>query len=345
MKVDGFDGGLELSDRSDLNDTDVVAQVIHAPGKMAGFGFQTSSFATAFEACYAALAGFSVGSFEPLRIIQDLAGESTTLWMRLEPSGPELRPGTADDLRLTFLARGTLTILGWLATPAPEMPDLCRAIHVLANGTLPPKSRVPTQHDLVTAVAALQDLKAALPDVETVKVILHRGAADFDIQAPPLDLDALLRKTLLKSAEGEMILIVEEPDYARSGKWSLRHGTQRVEARCDSGPIVDAFYRRSLDIRPGDALRCRVRIDRSYDFDNELLSEKLNIVEIVGILSEEVGELPVKFEAQEPPARDPEPRDQPDRTVTGHVVSDDENILEQLEGEFGVLTLREIPIN
>jgi len=323
MDWDGFGGGLELSDRSELTDTEVVAQVIYSPGRMDCLASPAASLTTAFEACYSALAGKGVGTFETLRIVQDLPSDSTTVRMRLKPE-------QADELQLTFLARGTLTILGWLATASPQLPDLARAIQVLANGTLPEGIRAPAQADLIRAVAAIQELRTAIPNAESIKVVMHRGAADFDLSAAELDLGSLLAKTLLRSPDGEMILIVEEPDYSRSGRWGLRHGSQRLEAKCDSGAIVDAFYRRAIDIRPGDALRCRVRIDRSYDSDNELLSEDLSIVEIVGIVSDETGKLPAIIEAQ--PATE------------FRRGNEDGNVIE-LEGDFGILTLREIPIN
>ena len=63
MDWDGFGGGLELSDRSELTDTEVVAQVIYSPGEMDCLASPAGSLAIAFEACYSALAGTGVGAF------------------------------------------------------------------------------------------------------------------------------------------------------------------------------------------------------------------------------------------------------------------------------------------
>ena len=51
-----------------------------------------------------------------------------------------------------------------------------------------------------------------------------------------------------------------------------------------AGKLLDKFYRRELDIRPGDALRCRVDFETSYGPDHEVLAERYRIVEILEVL-------------------------------------------------------------
>ncbi|HKP26247.1 MAG TPA: hypothetical protein VJV39_20435, partial [Dongiaceae bacterium] len=50
------------------------------------------------------------------------------------------------------------------------------------------------------------------------------------------------------------------------------------------GTLLDRFYRRELDIRPGDALRCRVDIETAYAPDHEVLAERYRISEILEVL-------------------------------------------------------------
>ena len=69
-----------------------------------------------------------------------------------------------------------------------------------------------------------------------------------------------------------------------AGQWQLKHGDTRTIAYCDPGTLLDRFYRRELDIRPGDALRCRVDFETSYGPDHEVLSERYRIVEILEVL-------------------------------------------------------------
>ena len=52
-------------------------------------------------------------------------------------------------------------------------------------------------------------------------------------------------------------------------------------AIAESGTLLDKFYRRELDIRPGDALRCKVDFETSYGPDHEVLAERYRITEII----------------------------------------------------------------
>jgi hypothetical protein len=81
-----------------------------------------------------------------------------------------------------------------------------------------------------------------------------------------------------------MIFVVEMPDYQVSRQWQLKHGETRTVAYCEPGTLLDKFYRRELDIRPGDALRCKVDFETSYGPDHEVLAERYRIVEILEVL-------------------------------------------------------------
>ena len=51
-------------------------------------------------------------------------------------------------------------------------------------------------------------------------------------------------------------------------------------ARCSTNSS-----RQELDIRPGDALRCKVDIETSYGPDHEVLAERYRIVDILEVLT------------------------------------------------------------
>jgi hypothetical protein len=96
------------------------------------------------------------------------------------------------------------------------------------------------------------------------------------------------------------------PDYQGSREWKLKHGETRTIAHCEPGTLLDKFYKRDLDIRPGDALRCRVDFETSYGPDHEVLSERYRIVEILEVLpavrqsSEPAGSRPERAPEHEP---------------------------------------------
>ena len=81
-----------------------------------------------------------------------------------------------------------------------------------------------------------------------------------------------------------MVLIVKKPDYLGTSMWDLRHGRRPVSARIEDTKWLERFQSRRVDVRPGDALRCRVRIEMLYGHDNELIAERHAIEEVHEVL-------------------------------------------------------------
>lgn len=336
MKPGNMEAWLEFRDRAELTDADVVVQVTAPHPQLRCEPAAARALEQAFETCYAALAGRPLARFETLRVIDEIARGRTTIWMRVTlGSRGDDDAGDAPDPLLTFLARGTLTILGWLNTPAPRLDDLRRAIRTLADGTLPPsltRTLAPTSSNLVKAAAALEQAGAGFGDADSVRIIMHRGSTELETERALPDVQSLLVEKTILSPASEMILIVEQPDYENSGQWLVRHGAERVSASCEPA-IGERFARRELDIRPHDAIRCRAQVERSYDADNELVGERVRIVEILKVIPRREAE-PQEPAEEQPPAEEPVEQF-PERS----------SIVEHLEGEFGSLTLRRIPLD
>ena len=82
----------------------------------------------------------------------------------------------------------------------------------------------------------------------------------------------------------QMILAVKKPDYLGDSKWDLRHGRRSITTKIEDTAWLRRFQSRSVDVRPGDALRCEVRIDHLYGYDNELLSERYTVIRVLEVL-------------------------------------------------------------
>jgi hypothetical protein len=112
----------------------------------------------------------------------------------------------------------------------------------------------------------------------------NNGSAELDLSKRIEDPRTLLLARKLVNHSADMIFVVEMPDYQATGQWQLKHGDTRTTACCEPGTLLDKFYRRELDIRPGDALRCKVDFETSYGPDHEVLAERYRIVEILEVL-------------------------------------------------------------
>lgn len=277
---------------AELTDSDLVVEV--ASG---GSAARTPDARTierlkqAVEASYRALAGSTPVSLETIAVLEELTKRSFSLWFRIETT----RSGDGEDSSLLkFLARGTLAIIAWMdGSPTLQLADLQQAIRVLAWGTsitTAAHPALPSSAELVEAVAAWQTAKASVGSGERVRIITSNGSAELDLSKRIEDPRTLLQARKLVNHSADMIFVVEMPDYRGSGQWRLKHGETETEAVAEPGTLLDKFYRRELDIRPGDALRCKVDFETSYGPDHELLTERYRIVEILEVLPASRGE-------------------------------------------------------
>ncbi len=278
---------------AELGDSDVVIEVIASTSaQQTPEAAPIRRLAEAVEASYRALAGGKAIRTETVAVLEEVARHSLSLWLRVRMDDGT-RAG-ADDSQLKFLARGTAAIIAWMdGSPTLQLADLQQALRVLAWGTsvtTTAQPALPSSSELVKAIGAWQRAKDVLNKSDTVRIITSNGSTALDVSKSMPDPRTLLQTRKLVNHSAEMIFVVEMPDYQATGQWPLRHGETRTIANCEPGTMLDKFYRRELDIRPGDALRCRVDFETSYGPDHEVLAERYRIVEILEVLTTPAGE-------------------------------------------------------
>jgi len=274
-----------------LSDSDVVIEVTSGgSARGAPRPAQVQGIEEAVAASYRALAGAAQVQLETVAVLEEVARRSLSLWLRANVSGGLSADSAegSDGSLLKFLARGTLAIIAWMdGSSTLQLSDLQQAIRVLAWGTsitTTAHPALPQSSDLVTAITAWQKAKAGLSVADRVRIVTANGSSELDVEKRIADPKGLLLARKLVNHSTDMIFVVEMPDYQSTGQWQLKHGDTRTVAYCDPGTLLDRFYKRELDIRPGDALRCRVDFETSYGPDHEVLSERYRIVEILEVL-------------------------------------------------------------
>ena len=272
---------------AELTDSDVVVEVTAGGGaRRPPEVAQVQRLQDAVEASYRALAGSAQITVETVAVLEEVTRRSLSSWLRVRAPGSAA--GEDEASLLKFLARGTLAIIAWMdGSSTHQLADLHQAIRVLAWGTSVTTSAhpvLPSSADLVAAIAAWQKGKAGLAAGSSVRISTNNGTAELDLGKTISEPRALLQARKLVNHSADMIFVVEMPDYKATGQWQLKHGETRTAAYCEPGTLLDGFYRRELDIRPGDALRCRVDFETSYGPDHEVLSERYRIVEVIEVL-------------------------------------------------------------
>jgi hypothetical protein len=274
---------------TDLSDSDLVIEVAASSDKRKMPELAPARLVQdAVEASYRALAGSIQLQLETVAVLEEVSKHSLSLWLRVRTSGDDALAAGSDGSLLKFLARGTLAIMAWMdGSPTLQLADLQQAIRVLAWGTSITTTAhpvLPSSTHLIDAIIAWQRAKGGFAAGDSVRIITNNGSAELDLNKRIAEPRTLLRARTLVNHAADMIFVVEMPDYQATGQWELKHGNTRTTAVAEPGTLLDKFYRRELDIRPGDALRCKVDVETSYGPDHEVLAERHRIIEILEVL-------------------------------------------------------------
>lgn len=206
-----------------------------------------------------------------------------------------------------YLVRAKYMVLRWIdGEDSPhDLPALRNEIRQLAVETdvrhLPDYAPV-SPSALMNAVKDYQGVKDHLIEGDRALVIVP-GEDDIEmnlsIRLNVEDIEALAVRETQIHLVPSMVLIVKKPDYLGLSMWELRHGRRPITARIEHEDWLDKFQSRRVNVRPGDALKCQVRIETLYGYDNELIAEKYYIEAVHEVLENQYSQTSI-FDADGP---------------------------------------------
>lgn len=189
-----------------------------------------------------------------------------------------------------YLVRAKYAVLRWVENDeAPtSLVELAQEIKNIASETDVrhlPDYRTPSPESLISAIKDFQSLKEHFTDGDRVSVITPEGELEmnltmrWDIE----NIEALAVKEIMKFPT-ILIFAVKKPDYLGDSKWELRHGKRNISAKIEDEEWLKKFQARQIDVRPGDSLKCKVEIEHLYGHDNELITERYIVKEVIDVL-------------------------------------------------------------
>lgn len=233
-------------------------------------------------------------SIETVLVLEDIQSGSIKTWLR------NTLAATEDDALKTldwkplvgkYLVRAKYAVIRWIDDDSSprSLPDLRREIQQIAAETDVrhlPDYTAPSPGALVSAVRDFQLVKDRLLPGDRATLLTNEGNLEFNlsVRIDIEDIEALAVALTIQNPPVEMILPVKKPDYLGDSKWELRHGKRNVSAKIEDQPWLRRFQKRQEDVRPGDALRCVVSVEFLYGFDNELLTERYTVLEVLEVL-------------------------------------------------------------
>ena len=190
-----------------------------------------------------------------------------------------------------FLVRTKYIVLEWMDTgkDSKNLGSLGRDIQKAATETDSrhlPDYTPPQPTALVNAIQGFQEAKDRLHEKDHAYITSgddERYDIDLSVRWDAEDIEALVTSETLIVSAAPMTFIVKKPDYLGESQWELRHGKRTIFATIEDREWLREFQERRVPIRPGDALRCHVRIEMIYGIDNELVAERYYVEKVDGI--------------------------------------------------------------
>ncbi|MDX2082449.1 MAG: hypothetical protein SFV53_00460 [Rickettsiales bacterium] len=150
-----------------------------------------------------------------------------------------------------------------------------------------PDYKSPNIADLVDAMQSISSAKNYLDKEDRLQYLQNSGESlDFNLSIDwtPEKFEEFLTKEKVAIPEMPMNLVIKKPDYLGNSMWELRHGKVKILAKITDENWLLSFQQREIDVRPGDALRCKVKQELYYGFDNELIAQKYVITKVDSVL-------------------------------------------------------------
>ena len=234
-------------------------------------------------------------SIETVMVLEDIQAASLKTWFRniLKAADDQsLKELDWKPLVGAYLVQAKYMILRWTDDndTSRSLPVLGRNIQKLAEQTdvrhMPDYTPI-NPSSLITSIRDFDGVKDHLVEGDRASFIVP-DAEDLDFNlSTRVNLEAIeelaVRETQVHSVPS-MVLIVRKPDYLGTSMWDLRHGRRSISAKIEDQKWLKSFQQRRVDVRPGDAIKCQVRIELKYGYDNELIAEKYYVEKINEVL-------------------------------------------------------------
>jgi hypothetical protein len=192
-----------------------------------------------------------------------------------------------------YLVRAKYAALQWLdqsiGDDPPKIEDLTQKMRELAAETdvrhIPDYAPINPAR-LAQPLDAIQRTKGQFKEGEKLTITLGKEDYQVNLERRWLPSEHLpdipIEREL--SNELDMVLIIRKPDFLAKSQWQFKHGKTALFSAIEDEDWMHEFHAGRQVIKPGDALRVRVRIEYSYNADGDLCDQKTTIIKVYGII-------------------------------------------------------------
>lgn len=231
-------------------------------------------------------------------IVEDLEKSSLRIFLTNVLNGlPDdaLRDGDVKKLVGHYLLKGKYAAIRWLDQPEDEprkLSDLTDEIAKLARDTdlrQLPDDPAPNPNRLAQPLDRFQEAKKKFTENESLTITLGSDEYTVNLDRIWLPSEGIEpddgEKELI--SEQDQFLIIAKPDFIGNTKWLFRHGKKPVSYNLTDVDWLSEFRLGVYPIKPGDALRVRIRVKHVYDRKGDLNESSEEIIKVFSVIEGE----------------------------------------------------------
>ena len=257
--------------------------------------YATYEFIEACERLDLGLVSSIDAGIETSILLEDIEPGSMKTWLRGVLTSIDDQALKSLDWKLLvgkFLVRAKHRILEWTNEDGEKqrnLRDLGDDIQKLAAETdvrhMPdyPRAKPGVLMDAVSDFEAVKDHLS--PGDKASLITPFDGEVEMNMKSrlSAEDIKAMAVQEKKTHSISSMSLMVKKPDYLALSMWEFRYEGRTVSVKIEDGEWLKKFQNRQIEVLPGDAIRCRVRLELFYGYDDELIEEKRYIEKVHGV--------------------------------------------------------------
>jgi len=259
----------------------------------------TYRFIEACESCSLSLVGSLGISIDPVIVLEDIETGSIKTWFKAKWEEDELyeatKSGDFKQVLGTLIASGIQKMVDKINDPEspPRLSDIQSDLYELTtNANLENFSiREPIPgEDLIEIVKQFDSVKELLIPGDKAEFLLSEERRVLFVQSFKANIEKLEKEAtreISSHSDPAMILVVKKPDYLGASQWIFRFSGKNIAATIEDQQWLRCFQAREIDVRPSDALKCKVRIEVAYGYSNNVISQKYFIEKVKKVIVKE----------------------------------------------------------
>jgi hypothetical protein len=236
-------------------------------------------------------------TIEPVLLLEDIDAGSLRTWLRSVITSVDdsaLQSGDWKKIVGNYLLKSKYIIVRRLEgkthiTTRDQIKEIEAELLTAAEDTkikrIPSYRPVP-ESKIIEVIENFGNALAHLAPNDSAKLMAPDGEANFNLtlKMAPDSLRALLVKESVTN-DPTMILKVKRPDYLGEAMWDFKFGDHPLQAKIVDFKWLGDFQGRKVDVRPGDAIRAKVRHTINYGHDAEIVSEHYEVAEVLEVIA------------------------------------------------------------